>query len=216
MGLEKATITNLDTQDKIKVLFNPTEYTIAKQNQWQAKPIVGKNVPKMEFTSGGSKTMTFELFLDVFEEDKGDVRTHVNKLWDLTMINEKNKDKKTNRSRPPLCLFQWGPDWQFQAAVTSLSVRYTLFRLDGTPARATASITLQEATDDKDQPKTNPTSGSMPGYRRCQVGVHDTLPLIAHREYGDSTQWRSIAQANDLDDPNAIEAGMVLSIPPLS
>lgn len=215
MGLTKATITNMDTNDRVEVLFNPTEYTIAKQNQWQAKPIVGRNVPNLEFTSGGSKTMTLELFFDVFEQQSGDVRPHVNKLWDLTMINEKNRNAQTRRSRPPLCLFQWGPDWQFKAAITNLSVRYTLFRQDGTPVRATATITLQEAEDALAQPRTNPTSGSLPGYRRRQVAPNETLPLIAHMEYGDSTRWRAIADANDLDDPHALEPGMVLAIPPL-
>ncbi len=215
MGLTKATITNMDTHDRVEVLFNPTEYTIAKQNQWQSHPIVGRNVPRLDFTSGGSKTMTLELFFDVFEQANGDARTHVNKLWDLTMINEQNRNRSTRRSRPPLCLFQWGPDWQFKAAVTNLSVRYTLFRQDGTPVRATASITLQEAEDATEQPRTNPTSGSKPGYRRRQVGPNETLPNIAHEVYGDSAQWRNIAQANDLDDPMALEAGMILSIPPL-
>jgi len=216
MGLTKATITNMDTHDRMTVLFNPTEYTVAKQNQWQAHPIVGRNVPRMDFTSGGSKTMTLELFFDVYEQQGGDVRTHVNKLWDLTMINEQNRNRSTRRSRPPLCLFQWGPDWQFKAAVTNLSVRYTLFRQDGTPVRATATVTLQEAEDATNQPRTNPTSGSKPGYRRREVGPHETLPLIAHEVYGDSTRWRTIADENGIDDPMGIKPGMVLSIPPLS
>jgi hypothetical protein len=216
MGLTKATITNMDSHDRMEVLFNPTEYTVAKQNQWQAHPIVGRNVPRMDFTSGGSKTMTVELFFDVFEQQSGDVRPHVNKLWDLTMINEHNRNRSTRRSRPPLCLFQWGPDWQFKAAVTNLSVRYTLFRQDGTPVRATATVTLQEAEDATQQPRTNPTSGSKPGYRRHEVRPQESLPLIAHEVYGDSTRWRTIAEANDIDDPLAVRPGMVLAIPPLS
>ncbi len=216
MGLTKATITNLDTNERIECLFNPTEYTIAKQNQWQAKPIQGRNVPNLEFTSGGAKTMTMELFFDVFEQRNGDVSTLVNKLWELAMIDEAHRNSTTNRSRPPLCLFHWGPRWEFKAAITNLSVRYTLFRQDGTPVRATASITLEEAEDATVQPGTNPTSGSKPGYRRRQVGARETLPLIAHQEYGDASKWRGIAQANDLDDPMSLEAGMILSIPPLS
>jgi hypothetical protein len=215
MGLTKATLTNLDTKEKIECLFNPTEYTIAKTNTWKPKPVVGKNVPKLDFSGGGSRTLTLELFLDVFEKKGGDVRKHVDKLWDLTMIDEKKvKNQKTKRSRPPLCLFQWGPNWSFKAAVTSLSVKYTLFRQDGTPVRATASITLQEAQDEKEQKKQNPTSGSPPGYRRREVRPHDSLPLIAYEEFGDAGHWRSIALANGIDDPLAISPGQILAIPP--
>src|SRR3954468_19770714 len=98
MGLTKATITNLDNNQKIDCLFNPSEYTIAKSNTWQAKPIVGKNVPKLDFTGGGSRTLNIELMFDVFEEAGKDVREHIDKLWALTMIDEAIKSSETNRS----------------------------------------------------------------------------------------------------------------------
>ena len=215
MGLTKATLTNLDNQDKIECLFNPTEYTLAKSNTWQAKPIVGKNVPKLDFTGGGSRTLSLELMFDVFEQKGADVRTHIDKLWNLTMIDEAKKSSKTNRSRPPLCLFQWGGTWHFKAAITSLSVRYTLFRQDGTPVRATATLSLEEAADDSDQPGTTPTSYSPSRMRRREVKPKDTLALIAFEEYGDSSKWRPIAEANSIADPLDIEPGQILAIPAL-
>lgn len=216
MALTKATITNLDTNEKIRCLFNPTEYTIAKSNSWQPKPVVGKNVPKLDFTGGGARTLNVELLFDVFENQGADVRTYVNKLWDLTMIDERQKNPSTERSRPPFCLFQWGGNWHFKAVVTSLSVRYTLFRQDGTPVRAIATVALQEAQDDTDLPGTNPTSYAEPGYRRRVTEPHDTLALIAYQEYGDASKWRTIAEANKIVDPSDLTVGQVLSIPPIS
>lgn len=213
MALTKATITNLDTKKAITCLFNPTEYTIAKQVNWQPKPVVGKNAPKVQFTGGGGRTLSLELFLDVCEEKNGDVRKHVDQLWELTMIDEGTKSQATKRSRPPLCLFQWGGNWSFKAVVTSLSVRYTLFRPDGIPVRATATISLQEASDSEDQPRQNPTSGTEAGHKRREVRPFDTLPLIAHEEYGDPNLWRHIAEANGLDDPLSLKPGQILSIP---
>ncbi|HTQ09536.1 MAG TPA: LysM peptidoglycan-binding domain-containing protein [Fimbriimonadaceae bacterium] len=215
MGLTKATLTNLDSNEKIECLFNPTEYTIAKSNTWQAKPIVGKNVPKLDFTGGGSRTLSLQLMFDVFEQSGADVRTHIDKLWTLTMIDEAKKSSETNRSRPPLCLFQWGGTWHFKAAITSLSVRYTLFRQDGTPVRAIATVSLEEAADDSDQPGTNPTSYSPSRMRRREVRPKDTLALIAFEEYGDSSKWRPIAEANQIDDPMEIVPGQILAIPGL-
>ena len=214
MSLTKATITNLDTKEKIECLFNPTEYTIAKSNTWEAKTVVGKNVPRVDFTGGGARTLTLELFFDVYETKGADVRSHTNKLWELSMIDEGKKNSSTKRSRPPFCLFQWGGTWHFKSVVTSLSIRYTLFRADGTPVRATANVTLQEAADEKDQPGTNPTSFSEPGHRRREVRPKDTLAGIAFEEYGDSGKWRAIAEANAISDPLGIREGQVLAIPP--
>lgn len=216
MSLTKATITNLENRKVITCLFNPTEYTVAKQNQWTPRESVGTNVPKLDFTGGGSRTMTLELFFDVFEQQGASAADLIGKLWDLTMIDKNSattKNKKSGKARPPLCLFQWGGTWQFTAAVTNLSVKYTLFRPDGTPVRAIASITLQEAQDDKKQKGTNPTSYAEPGHRVRTVKPQDTLPLIAYQEYGDAGKWRHIASANNLDDPQSISAGQILKIP---
>lgn len=225
MGLTKATLTNLNNHHKITVLFNPTEYTIAKTNTWASKPNVGKNVPKRDFTGGNSRKLDIELFLDVLEtrgagagdhlglDTHADVRKHVDELVALTLIDQAKKNPKTKKARPPLCLFQWGGQWSFQAAVTSLSVRYTLFREDGTPVRATAKISLEEAEDELEQKGTNPTSYAEPGRKRREVRPFDTLPLIAYEEYGDPALWRRIAEDNHMDDPFALKAGQVLSIP---
>jgi len=213
--MEKATITNIDTKEEIKCLFNPTEYTVSKANSWQPKSVVGKNVPLVTFTGGGQRSMNVELFFDVYEEKGGNVSTYIDKLWKLTMIEESVKNQKTNRSRPPLVLFAWGTHWEFKAAITNLSVRYTLFKQDGTPVRAVATLTLQEASDAAEKKKQNPTSHALPGYRLREVRPKDTLALIAYEEYRDGNCWRHIADANNIDDPNAITPGQVLLIPPL-
>ena len=43
----------------------------------------------------------------------------------------------------------------------------------------------------------------------------DSLPSIAYDAYGDPTQWRTIAEANDIDDPLRLRRGSELSIPRL-
>ena len=184
MSLTKATITNLNNKEKIACLFNPTEYTIAKTNNWQAKPVVGKNVPKMEFTGGGARSMTVELLFDVFEDPLGDVRNHTDKLWKLLLTDPSKQNTSTKKARPPYILFEWGDNWHFKAAITSLSIRFTLFRHNGVPVRALASITLMEAIDENDKPGTNPTSYAEPGMKRRMVKPRDTLAAIAYEEYG--------------------------------
>lgn len=215
MGLSKATITDMYTKEKVKCLFNPTEYTIAKTNNWQAKPVTGKNVPKMDFTGGGARSMTVELMFDVFEEPTGDVRVHTDKLFKMTMIDKSKANTKTKKGRPPFILFEWGDNWQFKAAITSLSIRFTLFRQNGVPVRALANMTLMEAVDENDKPGTNPTSFAEGGAKRRMVRPRDTLAGIANDEYGNPSYWRLIAEANRIDDPLSIEPGQILGIPNL-
>ncbi|MFN9943602.1 MAG: LysM peptidoglycan-binding domain-containing protein, partial [bacterium] len=43
----------------------------------------------------------------------------------------------------------------------------------------------------------------------------ETLSSIANEEYGDPALWRIIANENNLINPRALTAGLVLTIPPL-
>lgn len=222
--LTRASITNAETGGEgIQCLFNPTEYTIAKTINWQPRQNMGKDVPVMEFTGGGSRSLSMELFFDTYEAANGnpgartqtpDVRTLIDRLWKLTMIDERLRNQTTGQGRPPMVIFQWGAAWSFKAVITQLSVRYVLFQRDGTPVRAIANVTFQEAEDEKNQPGTNPTSESLPGYRRREIRPGDTLALIAFEEYGDPTQWRRIADENTIENPMDLSGYRVLGIPP--
>lgn len=215
MSLTKATLTNLYNQERLQCLFNPTEYTIAKTNNYQSKPVVGKNVPKVDFTGGGSRTLNVELLFDVFEDPLGDVRHHTNKLWAMTLVDPTKQNTKTNKSRPPYVLFEWGENWHFKAALTSVSVKFTLFRSNGVPVRAVATVAMMEAVDEGDLAGTNPSSRAEPGLKRRLVRPRDTLAAISHEEYGSPAHWRAIAEANGLDDPHDLRPGQVLGIPRL-
>lgn len=60
MALEKATIQAMSPDGSmiggpISVLFNPTEYTLDKSNNFQRTPLAGLGTPVTQFTSGGAK-----------------------------------------------------------------------------------------------------------------------------------------------------------------
>jgi nucleoid-associated protein YgaU len=52
--------------------------------------------------------------------------------------------------------------------------------------------------------------------RTYTVAAGDNLSRIAKREYGDSSKWRKIFEANrdKIEDPDLIQPGQVLTIPP--
>jgi nucleoid-associated protein YgaU len=114
---------------------------------------------------------------------------------------------------PPWVKFTWG---QFQTVsfysyVSQVTATYTLFDSSGTPLRATCALSLTEVSGSK--PRQNPTSGGRTARRVHRVVDGDSLPLLAHREYGDPTVWRVIAEANDLDDPTRLPPGIELLLP---
>jgi nucleoid-associated protein YgaU len=213
-GEKKAYILNKDTNERIPCLFNPNEQTFEKSNTWNIEHIVGENVPKIEYTGGEPATLTLELFFDTYE-DGTDVREYTEKVWKLMQVEAKTKNQRTDRGRPPIVVFTWGSTWSFEAVITRISQKFTLFLEDGKPVRATLSVTFKQVKDEGTYPRQNPTSGGV-GKTVRLVRPLDTLAWIAHEEYGDATKWRAIAEENDLDDPLHLVPGQSLVIPPLT
>lgn len=213
--LAKAFITNVETGERIECLFNPSEYTLSKTNSWAPVSIVGSNVPRTEFTGGNPTQLSLELFFDTYEQ-RQDVRKYTDKIFKLAMIARETVDPTTDRGRPPRCIFNWGKVFSFQAVITSVSVRYTLFMSDGTPVRATMNLTLQECKDAGTQEPQNPTSQGTLGHKVHIVRPGDTIDGIAAREYGDPRAWRFIADNNNLDNPKDLQPGQILVIAPLA
>src|SRR5215471_11563223 len=215
-----AEIINADTDEKVECYFNPKEYTFTKTNNWAPDPKAGYNVPQLNFGGGQPATLQMELFFDTYTKTRSDGkcedvrRVYTDKIWKLMMVNPKLIDQKNKKGRPPKVMFQWGHAWYFSAVITSVSQKFTLFDFDGTPVRATLTVAFQQIQDTAEMaPKQNPTSGGVGGERVWTVTDGDTLAWIAHKEYGDTSRWRLIADANNLTDVRHLTPGTMLVIP---
>ena len=217
--LEKATITVLEGADKgkvITVLFNPTEYSIDRSNAYKATPIPGLTSPILHFVNGEADQLSMELFLDDYTDPEGP-----------TSLRQKEKDPVAKRLKalagllnidrdlhaPSPVRFNWGP-MEFKAIVEKLGRKVTKFHPDGTPARATISISFKEYRTLGEQLREPRRESADKTKRRVVVG-RDSLWSIAAREYDDPNEWIRIAIANDLDDPREIRAGDWLRLPPI-
>ncbi len=212
-SLAKAVIINLDKNSRVECLFNPKEYTFAKRNQWKAGKNSGVNMPKLEFSSGEPATLTLQLFFDSYADGKDVREVYTDAIWEMMLVDSSLKDKKNKKGRPPKVRFQWGKAWSFDAVLTSVNQRFTLFLPDGTPVRASLDVTFQQVKDEKLFPRQNPTSGGVGGERVWVVHEGDTLSWIAYKEYGDAGRWRVIADANQLNEVRRLRPGMMLAIP---
>src|SRR5205823_123428 len=96
----KASIWNEDKSPPTKVvdcLFNPTDYTFTKRNEWAAGSITGGDIPLVNFASGGAMTLDVQLFFDTLtlvttEQAPPDVREHTEKVLNLMKIDSQTAD----------------------------------------------------------------------------------------------------------------------------
>ncbi len=209
MALEKLRITNLDLGLDIDVLFNPSEYTFEDANVWQELPNRGKKAGT-QFTGRGLKKLSLELFFDTYEAGT-DVRLHTNRIVDLlNPIEEK--------TRPPRCQIVWGKsneqpkDFSGEWVLDTLKQQFTLFRADGTPVRARLTVSFKEYVEPKKQEQSNSSSNSFPA-KTHTVQAGETLAGIAGKLWGRPGDWRLLAKANGIDNPQQLQPGRALTVP---
>lgn len=214
MAITKAYLKS-ETNVTINFMFNPETIEFSKDVDWSPEESPGKNAPKQTFKKGGPVTFSINALFDSTESGKAITDT-TSKLFDLASVAKDVKGTKANRNmqRPPWVQFHWGKMSSVKAVITSLKVKFTYFKSDGTPTRAEVAISFRQYQDEK-LPKQNPTSGTLnPGQvRRLETGQY--LDTLSQDLYGDSGRWREIAEANNIDDPLALETGRYLVIPEL-
>lgn len=204
----------LESGEQIDCWFNPAEYTISKSNKWTVKPVVGQGMPTAQFGGGDAQKLTLDLLFDDADRPDGDVRGITNSLFAAMSVDKAYASGK-NSGRPPMIEFGWGATTTFKAVCDSLKVQFLLFRPNGTPVRAKATVSLIQAEPTVGKGPQNPTTRGVAGLRTHVVRDGDSIQSVAHSAYGDATQWRRIAEANGIDDPMRLSRGTVLSIPTL-
>jgi nucleoid-associated protein YgaU len=206
MGFQRVSI-QPEGQGSFDVLFNPTQYSIEKANQIAEAGVPGLESPILQYVHGNTRTLAMELFFDTYEEQK-DVSDATGKVYGLLDIN-------SDTHAPPICKVTWGKSLSFRGVLQTVSGRFTLFLADGTPVRATLSVTFKEYVDVKVLVQENPRH-SAHHYKTREVKSGDRIDNIAAEEYGDPAMWRPIAEANNLDDPSQLQPGRTLTVPRLS
>lgn len=205
----------------IECQFNPQSLTISKSVSYHAAtvdPFSGEevendelNAPMLIFGGGMPAMFGLDLIFDTTILDNQDVRGFTNQLLALTLKGAGDSPKPDEP--PPVVQFMWGDMTLFMAVIVNLQITYTHFLASGIPVRARASVRFQQAYDsDAPQGSQNPTSRT-DSRKTHIVQQGDRIDYLAYMEFGDSTRWREIAQANNLANPLALKPGQILVLP---
>ena len=207
---------------RFEVLFNPAEYSIEKGNTFQSTSLPGLATPVTQFVTGNADTLSMDLYFDTYAKSsrhpnvvqKEDVRNYTRKIANLMEIDP-------TLHAPPICEFTWGPPLgtpegiQFKGILEKVSQKFTYFLDDGTPVRATLSVSFKEYKTVKQQ-LDEMKYQSADRTKRREVKDGDALWLFAAAEYGDPEKWRVIADHNQIENPRIVVPGTQLELPPLS
>jgi nucleoid-associated protein YgaU len=192
--------------------FNPDSLTLGKGAGWVRHEAKGaREVGVPEFTGSQPRRLGVELFLDSTEAHDGSTQQNVETL--ISWCSPTARSMESDAPSAPWVKFTWGTftTVSFFGYIEDVQATYSLFDPDGTPLRATCGITITEAAGPV--LGQNPTSGALHARRVHRLVSGDSLESLAHREYGDPTAWRIIAQANGIDDPTRLPVGAQLLIP---
>jgi nucleoid-associated protein YgaU len=214
--LEKARLRVVDGDPETRVLdfmYNPAELTTTKAANWNRPQQQGaRSAGRPQFTGAGPQTVQMEIWFDAWDAADANVTGCVKTLFEWTKPTPQSVQRRL--PRPPVLGFEWGSSQVLaglQVFLKSVNAKYVLFKPDGTPVRASATISLEEVPEEP--AGQNPTSGSRESRRSHLMNAGDSLHSVAFHEYGDASLWRGIAAFNEIDDPLRVADGSRILVP---
>lgn len=222
-SLQKAKLIAVDSDGNdlatLECQFNPESLKISKTVEWHAAKAGATtseaqpqaNAPDMEFGGGNPAEFGLDLIFDTTLLGNQDVRGFTNQLLSFALMGGGAPGKEDQE--PPAVEFVWGEFLLFLAVIKKIEVHYTLFLPSGLPVRARAHVDFVQLMDEDGKAGSqNPTTRT--AARKTHLVQHgDRLDYLAYQEYGEPGRWRTIAEANGLENPLDIQPGQRLVIP---
>jgi len=191
-------------------MINPQDITLKEGINYEQAESIGKSEAEPKYKSHKGSTLDFELTIDgtgVVTGVMDNVEDKLKKLREVTL----NFDGSIHQ--PRYVRISWG-EVLFDGRCISLSTKYTLFKPDGAPLRATATLSFTSFMDSETAAKLEKKSSpDLTHVRSVRAG--DTLPLLCEQIYNDSSKYLQVARVNGLVDFRNLEPGTEIHFPPL-
>lgn len=220
MTLQKCQITSDEAGiDPIIGQYNPTTLRFSKSVSFDRPSQATEDSAKLSLEGGNPFSLNIELLFDTAETGDNVHTKYTKNLLTLMQIGEYTVNSIKER-RPPYCKFTWGSldlKWKngqpfSKCYIQQVNLKFSLFKPDGTPVRARATLTIKEVASETGGQ--NPTTRTE-ARKTWRVMPGETLDWIAYKEYGDSALWRYIAEANNITNPSQLTPGQLLRIVPI-
>ncbi|MCL1123745.1 CIS tube protein [Shewanella surugensis] len=210
---QKLTIETQDKSSQFEVMINPNSvnhHYVIKYDDSKNKPL-GTSGLETKFAGYNSENLDFNITID----GTGVVKTKsaVDVATQITQLKKVIYDYIGDIHQPNIVNVIWGT-FHFVCRLTNFKVEYTLFKPDGTPLRAKIQLAFIGYMSSKEEAlKAKRSSPDLSHIIDVKVG--DTLPLLCHQVYQDSSYYIDIARINDLTHFRPLTPGSQLYFPPL-
>ncbi len=204
---KNAAPTPVNGGNDLEVQFNPQtlKITYSTENKGGGQP----GGSSKQFVGQGSSKLSVELLFDTTQSGT-DVRWWTGKV--AYFLGARKQSDPNNKRTPPGARFAWGT-FEFSGVVDSLQETLDFFSEEGTPLRATVQLgmtRLDIVFPDSEKPAT--AKDGQPGARPLTPPPADgNLPKAAGRN-GNSSDWKSVAAVNDVEDPLRVPSGKLLDM----
>ncbi len=192
------------------VKINPASYTHNHQVKYDNVTAQGSPGTTLKFKGIPPETISFDIYFDasgVIDSTIVDVKAQLDEFKEVCF------DYNGTIHEPNYLIISWG-SLVFKCKLISLDVSYTLFKSDGTPLRAKASVKFEEAIDSNlIAAEAAPESPDLTHHVVVREG--DTLPLLCKNAYGDESYYMEVAKHNKLVNFRDLIPGTELYLPPI-
>lgn len=188
--------------------FNPDNWQSQNTLEYHSRRRPGNNGTENSFHLVTAPTLSFDLTIDGTgaSGEKREVLADILLLKEAVLFNGV-------KHKPNLLLVIWGTQL-FRGVLTSMNIRYTLFRPNGTPLRATVTLSFVEQRSASEILRLM-NLGSADLTHRHLVKTNDRLDLICHYVYQDARYHIEVARANNLTSFRKLPAGAEIVLPPV-
>ncbi|RCR69475.1 CIS tube protein [Larkinella punicea] len=208
------------TGEEYTAVVNPETYTLNYEIQANQESAGGTSANQSTFNKIAPRKLEFEFLFDstgaltpTGAAPPRSVGTSEGVWEQVEQLKKTSFDFIGETHQPPYVELAWGK-LIFKCKTEKINITYKLFKPDGTPVRAIARVSFVEVINDELRSKKEKTaSPDLTHLRTVQEG--DTLPLMCHRIYGDSTLYREVARVNKLVNFRKLVAGQRLFFPPI-
>jgi hypothetical protein len=193
----------------VKVQFNPQTLKLTYSNENKSGNQPGGSAS--QYVGSGTTKLAVDLLFDTSQTET-DVRFWTAKIG--YFLRPKVQPDQNNKRVPPGIGFEWGT-FRFEGVADSMQETLDYFSEGGTPLRATIALGLSrlDIVFPKDLPAPGQsTPAGQPGTTQLTpMPNNKTLPQVLGNN-GNSANYKSIAAANDIDDPLHVAPGAMLNL----